>query len=77
MTPENANGQEVASYAGTVLFTSSDKWVQLPVAASPFTSGTATLAPFSVTPGVAGSLTLTAKDIDNATVTGSATVTVR
>jgi hypothetical protein len=71
----DADNRPVASYTGTVHFTSSDTGATLP-ADYTFTAADHGVKVFTFTPSAAGSVTLTATDAADATVTGSATSTV-
>jgi hypothetical protein len=77
VTARNASNAVVTNYAGAIYFTSSDGGATLPMNYA-FTVGDAGSHTF--TPGATfvtlGSRSLTATDISNATITGSATTTV-
>jgi hypothetical protein len=75
VTVEDANGNAVPTYTGTVHFTSTDSQPGLP-ANYTFTSADSGSHTFSVTLKTAGSQTLTVTDTSNGSITGAATVTV-
>src|SRR5262245_38639641 len=71
----DADDHLVRNYTGTVHFTSTDAAATLPDDYT-FTAADRGVKVFSFTPPAAGSLTLTATDTADATVTGDATLTV-
>ena len=75
VSAEDASGHPVASYAGTINFTSSDVAAALPVDYT-FLGADAGMHGFAVTFERVGSQTLTATDVRTSSIRGSATVSV-